>query len=264
MKFFNYTLAVLLAVTVSAQAKPKKPVADPLSAAAIIHSSEEVYAHMKVYLDSGKVISSFYNNDHPGKTAKMFRTAYNDVGGFNFEFYEPGKSNSLYTINRTDNVVRSWWGMFNRSQTHTNLAAALLTAKGVSTLTSYIIPALLLSNIYGNQDIYHTVAFFALEGAEDVNGVDCYKISATSVQYSKFTVWIGKKDFLMRKMETDKNVKPSALPQNVQDKLGPAAASAIMDRKDFSVTETYTFFPYTLPKPNPDLFKFRPNREVAI
>lgn len=84
---------------------------DTTSAVTIINKSKAAYANLPIYLDSGKVVESMYNNDHPSKTAKVFRTAYTNTSEFNFEYYEVGKSNSLYTINRSSGVVKSWWGV---------------------------------------------------------------------------------------------------------------------------------------------------------
>lgn len=83
------------------------------AAAAIINKTENNYAALLNYFDSGKVIVSFYNNKHPFKKALLFKTSYTSSGLFNFEYYEVGKSNSLYVINKSLDKVRSWWGVTN-------------------------------------------------------------------------------------------------------------------------------------------------------
>lgn len=89
MKIIVYTLVVLFfANTLHAQ-----------EASRIMKLSAEKYADMKVYMDSGKVISSYYNLPHPHSTASLFKTAYSDKGSFNFEYYTLG-STDISILNR--------------------------------------------------------------------------------------------------------------------------------------------------------------------
>lgn len=68
MKIVCYTLVFLFfANTLYAQ-----------EASHIMKLSSEKYVVIKVYMDSGKVISSFYNLAHPHSTALLFKTAYSD------------------------------------------------------------------------------------------------------------------------------------------------------------------------------------------
>lgn len=63
MKIIVYTLVVLFfANTLHAQ-----------EASRIMKLSAEKYADMKVYMDSGKVISSYYNLPHPHSTALLLK-----------------------------------------------------------------------------------------------------------------------------------------------------------------------------------------------
>jgi hypothetical protein len=78
-----------------AQSKPS-----PLTVNAIISLSIKSYSQLKSYTDSGKLIQTFLTNK-PNKSAKVFKTAYVNTGNINFEYYQPGKSNSLYTITKT-------------------------------------------------------------------------------------------------------------------------------------------------------------------
>jgi hypothetical protein len=201
-----------------------------------------------------------------------------------------GKGNSLYIINRSLDVVKTWWGTTNKVVMPANLKLALVLAAGVSLRTSVIIPSLLLSedSLY---NFFSTFTSLQLNGIEKVGVIDCYKISCLEKERSNsLVVWIGKNDFLIRKLETESKISPKtvyarelkrdsinattskghadAMKNDSQAKTAKARKNALMtslsSMKDFHVKNTYLFSPYTLKKIDPELLKFRPNREVAL
>lgn len=179
---------------------------DTLNAASILKKSAERYAELKTYLDSGKVIRHFYKNNSPHKSAIYFKTAFSETGDFNFEYYEPGKSNSLYTVNRTEKRVQSWWGITNKIITNRTLAMSLAAASGVSSRTSTIVPQLLSPEDFtGKKGVFNSFTP-SQSSSESVKGIDCYKIMGKGLVNETMTFWIGKRDFLIRKIETDKSI----------------------------------------------------------
>jgi hypothetical protein len=263
---------------------------DSTSAAAIFNKSKTAYANLTTYLDSGKVVESTYNTEHPNKTAKVFRTAYTNSGGSNFEYYEVGKSNSLYTINKSSGAIKSWWGITNKITTPATINLALAGATGISSGTAAIIPNLLLTKDF-QYNFYTSFTSQTINVSEKVGIIDCHKISGVVMsRVGPVTVWIGKKDFLIRKIETDYKISPEKnqiflrkidslnevrhkgdtawLKNEAVRKAATARRNAIMDStrsmRDFNVKSTYLFYPYVLKKMNPDLLKFRPNREIVL
>ena len=75
------------------------------SATEVINKSKAAYGTIQTYFDSGKVVSSFYNNSRPHSNAKYFKTSYSSNGLFNFEYYVLGQSNSLYVINQFLQII---------------------------------------------------------------------------------------------------------------------------------------------------------------
>ncbi len=293
--FFGAIVAVLLTNTFAySQAK----VADADDVSTIIERSEKAYHQLSMYLDSGKVISAVDRSGRVTKSAKYFRTAFATNGDFNFDFYEPGKSNSLYTVNRSFNIVRSWWGLNNKLvDPAPSLRSALQGAVVVSASASTLISAILLTNDFDYKvTFFHTLGRSELDGNEIVNGVACYKIKSVSRTGKKCTTWVAKTDYLIRKIETETMVYPaqtaafmkkidsvvmiSANKKNISqaksDSLRQLSErlmkdAAMMQKSSegdkagaFNVKETYLFFPYTLSHFNAVLFKFRPNREVEL
>jgi len=208
----------------------------------IISKTENKYANIETYFDSGKVVSSFYNLPHPFSNAKLFKTSYSNTGLFNFEYYELGKSNSLFVINRSlNNKVQSWWGITDKLKTDASLSIPLNSARGVSSLTSTLIPELLFpNNKISGKNIFKSIADTKLASIEEINGNSCYKIVGQGKLGETIEIWISKKDFLILKIEIDKKVK------------------------DFNVKSSYQFFPYNLKGANAELFKFKPNRQIIL
>jgi hypothetical protein len=259
----------------------------PLSADSVINLSIKAYGHLKTYSDSGKLIQTFLTAN-PHKTAIVFKTAYVNTGDINFEYYVSGNSSSLYTINRTNNAVKTWWGILNRTEAPANMQRALGAALGVSGGTSMIVPGLLLTADFKNSNLYSNISKRAVAAIEQVNGKDCYKITGTNMR-GPITVWIGKKDFLIRKIEEEHVIDPAKteamtrkIDASMKDKGGAFAKEhetamknlAMIHRMDslrgkpaqgtFTVKNTFSFFPIMDRKIDPELLKFRPNREVVI
>ena len=283
MKLF--ALLFLCVLTISPCLAEKKPA--PLSADSVINLSVKAYARLKNYSDSGKLIKTFIG-DHPHKSAIVFKTAFINTGDINFEYYEPGNSTSLYTINRTNNVVKTWWGVLNRTATPDNMPRALGAALGVSGGTSMIVPELLLTSDFKKNNLFRTLTKRTIVAEEKVNGKDCYKITGTTLR-GPMTIWIAKKDFLIRKIQTAYVVDPAkteAMVRKIETTMKAKGDSTGKERQTtlktmamihkmdsirgktvrgaFTVNETFSFFPTVANKINPGLLKFRPNREVAL
>lgn len=213
---------------------------DPITISTIIENTEYAYSNTARYLDSGKVVSTFKNAGiRPTSTAIYFKTAYLNTGPFNFEYYKLGQSNSIYIINRDKNkIVKSWWGINDKTRTYASIEEALNTARGVSTLASTMIPKFLFakSGILG-LNIFNEMRDRILLQEEIINNVLCYKLSG-SYKTGTAVIWIGQKDFLIHKVDIDQTIK------NVE------------------FHTEYFFTPYD--SPDNAEFQFRPNRTVKL
>ncbi|GAB2622625.1 hypothetical protein GCM10027035_18040 [Emticicia sediminis] len=208
----------------------------------IFQNCEDTYEKTEFYLDSGKVVQEFYENSHPFENAKLFKTAFSKKGMFSFEYYEVGKSNSLYTIVCDSSLsTKSWWGIIDKIETEKSIEEHLSAARGVSSQTSTYIPELLYpnKNILG-VSIFKNLTNQTLQTSENVNGSSCFKISGQELDGSEITIWISKSNFLIKKIITDRKVK------------------------DFKVKSTYEFFSEMPNFINNKIFVFRPNRKVKL
>lgn len=230
MKIFGYTIVVVFfANFLYAQ-----------EASQIIKLSAEKYANMKVYMDSGKVVSSFYNLAHPHSNALLFKTAYSDNGSFNFEYYTLG-STDLNILNRdSDKKVKVWQGFSNKLISGQPFNLAMAGFVGISSYSVALVPTLLMpEEKLIPRTIFDHLTDPKIVSTELVNEVDCFKISGTeNALRGSWIVWISKVDLLIRKAENDRKVK------------------------EFSVKATYSYFPYTTD--NRSDFAFRPHRKVSL
>jgi len=210
------------------------------TASSVIQRCENAYTNAEKYLDSGKVVTSFNDGKmQPNSTAIFFKTAYSKSGLFNYEFYKLGLSNSLYIINRgNDNITKTWWGINNKIKTNNSLEEALLNAQGVSTLSSTLIPKMLLTRSPAiGLNFFKITNNHVLLKAEDVEGTMCYKIIA-SYNNGNTTIFIDKINYLIRKVVIDQVIK------------------------NISFHTEYFFRPYI--STSEDVFQFRPYRTIKL
>ena len=209
----------------------------------IISKTESNYSTLKVYLDSGKVISSFYNLASPHKSAILFKTAYKPTGEFNFEFYQLGTVR-LNIVNRDgNNKVMKYFG--SAAVEVQSFALAMAGATGISSGAAIMIPNLLMPGEIKtrHKNIFRSISDAKLEASEVIDGRSCYKIMGKEDPEDKegyVRIWISKADYLIRKIETDRKVR------------------------DFRVKTSFLFNPYSLKVENKDLFRFRPDREIEL
>lgn len=209
----------------------------------IISKTESNYSTLKVYLDSGKVISSFYKLTSPHKSAILFKTAYKQTGEFNFEFYKLGTVR-LNIVNRDgNNKVMKYFG--SEAAEAQSFSLAMAGATGISSGAAIMIPNLLMPTAVNtrHKNIFHSIRDAKLEASEVINGRSCYKIIGKEDMEDKdgyVRIWISKADYLIRKIEIDRKVR------------------------DFRVKTSFLFNPYSLKVENKELFRFRPDREIEL
>ena len=279
------SLSILLILTLCAATCFAQTKADSLKAAAIFNKSKDAYAHLKTYTDSGKVIRTMIS-EHTSKTAMIFKSAYTSAGDFNFDGYKEGQSNSLYTVNRTANTIKTWWGITDKEADATGISTAMAGTVGALSGNTTVVPQLLMPSDFKGLNVFKGLKQCSLAGDEKINGKDCYIIKGERIS-GVAKIWIAKSDFLIRKIEGESIVNPAkteaSLRQaiaigktrglnysNLEDALKTYHEIGVRDslsghpRRPFTVKESYVIVPVTDHKVNPVLLKYRPNREVAL
>jgi len=170
-----------------------------LTAEQVLKKSASVYLESQSYYDTGEVDTVFIEGQSRRECRKTFTTAFRRPDAFRFEL----KDNLVsYIIWRNGKTVSSWWDMEPMIKTDTSLASAIAASAGVCGDVTYVIPkALMPQEIDAN-------ALFDGQGAQclsdgEIADHSCYRIQVKD----KTTLWIGKKDFLLRRIETSRQIR---------------------------------------------------------
>jgi hypothetical protein len=198
-----------------------------LAAQEIIARSIAVYANCTSYVDEGEVKTIFLESNGPRTVIKPFTTAFVRPSAFRFEYKElrgllrpptpqeagsselgarnrgleewsPGlEQRSNYIIWADGEVVKTWWSIKPGVENPPNLAMALAAATGVSSMSSFTVPTLLMPETNMGNPLK---SFSALKLQEqEIDGRQAYKIEGTDGRKFPVTFWLDKETLLIVK-----------------------------------------------------------------
>jgi outer membrane lipoprotein-sorting protein len=198
-------------------------VPDEMTAGQILKRMGDAYAGCKSYRDSGVSKSVFNLPDQTFSQEKPFQTAFARPDRFRFEYRETrrGGPEDRYIIWRRGDEVRTWWDVTPGVKEAKSLAFALGAAAGVSSLTSHMIPSLLLPEELAGRNLSALAGAKRIEDGR-IEEVDCYRIEGKYGSLS-LTLWIDKERFLVRRIDSTQQIKA--------------------DGRSFRVDETKTYDP---------------------
>jgi outer membrane lipoprotein-sorting protein len=195
-----WVLSSVLAASFSPMGTADEPKQNALTAKQILDRMAKTYAECKSYRDSGLVKTVFIQADGKRTVEKRFTTAFVRPDRFRFEFTEQsGNKNYRYIIWRKEKVVQTWWDIRPGIEKPESLVFALGAAVGVSGSSSTTVPALFLPDKVGGSLTVLTEAK-RIEDAK-LDKADCFRVQGKFVA-SLMTVWIDKKTFLVRGIDT--------------------------------------------------------------
>jgi hypothetical protein len=206
----------------------------------IIKLCEDVYRKTEFYQDSGRVFVEIYDTKIPNEKALYFKTSYSQNGLFSLEYYESGRSNSLFTMVRdSTGITKSWWGITQKVDDKSEFSSMLSGQHGVSSTISTNIPNLLFSDVTAYY-LFKTFVPTKPLAFEKINRENCYKIEGKRFEREEIIYWISTSSLLIKKIFRDTPVT------------------------DFRVRTTYDYSSYTPISISKDNFIFRPFRKVKI
>ena len=191
---------VILFTHLQAQAQNIK-----LTAKEIIEKMIETYKNSISYQDTGIVIETTFS-EKLGKIVnkKPFKTYFVRPNLFRFEWKEsfyPGKRMYRCVVWCNGKDTYTYWqtGKLERMR---NLKDGILANAGVSSGSSYTVPSML---IFSEESfILKNLVIEKITNEEEINRTLCYVIQAKhKTRKKKYFIWIGKKDFLLRKLKRD-------------------------------------------------------------
>lgn len=171
-----------------------------LDARQILERTAKVYGECKTYRDSGTVTTLFIQERGNRTVVKPFTTAFVRPDRFRYEFKARRGEVEFdrYLIWKKSEDVRTWWDVRPGVEEKT-LAEAVAAAKGVSSNSSYTIPALLLGSMRGFGRV--TDLPDAQRKADaDLDGSMCFLVQGGTHE-EPTTLWIDQQTFLLRRID---------------------------------------------------------------
>jgi outer membrane lipoprotein-sorting protein len=219
----------------STQAVAGQTVRHNLSASQIFQESREVYASLSTYSDQGQVVAV----TGLGSATNTFTIRLARPNFYRIEWVQQSDSSfpvqqtsiqAVWSLGACDLLDRGWG-----EQKQYNRKIALLNATGPSGDATATIPLTFFHIRWADElNALSGLGFSANRLAdENVGGVDCYVITWASQGQTK-TLWIGKRDFLVRKIRT--SVSAQAM-RTALEQCDPEIVPAL---GGFTSTETHT------------------------
>jgi RNA polymerase sigma factor (sigma-70 family) len=172
--------------------------ADNLSAQEIVIRSQEAYAAFSSYSDEGNTVATVGTSDVAPHTftirlarPNLYRIEWAQDSGF---FAQTGVVWSAGNGNFTTMTA------LNGPRTNSSMEMGLSGATGVSGGAAGSIPGTFFGMKWGNQ-LGAAMQSATLKPEEKIGDIDCYVLSQSKNGRAR-TLWIGKQDLLIRKIET--------------------------------------------------------------
>jgi hypothetical protein len=196
--------ALLLSCSTTPEAR-KVPVAQDSNALAssVLKRVARTYSSLKSYSDSGVVYT--YRDGVRESDSIRFRVHYFRPDRLKFEMtanvgspYFPEDYTALWCNGKETYL---WEQHYPHVVTRLDVTSTIAEFTGVSGRSVHNIPSLLQTN-FGWQERLHEIASPTVVGEEEFDNVDCYRVQGSGRGERRFDLWIGKSDYLIRKIRT--------------------------------------------------------------
>ena len=198
------TTSMLVSCSTAPKAK-KPPVAQAHNPSAefLLTRMARAYGSARSYADSGEVCT--YHNGARDSASIRFRIHFARPDRLRFELmqnvgspYQP----ECYTVIWSDgNWTYSWSQPYPRVATSRDVSAVIAQFTGVSGRAVHNIPSLLQAN-FGGQEYLYRISSPQVLGEDVFEQTDCYRIQGKGRGERLLELWIGKSDYLIRKVQT--------------------------------------------------------------
>jgi hypothetical protein len=183
--------------------KPPVAQAHNPSAESLLKRMARAYGSARSYTGSGEVYD--YHNGVRDSTSIRFRIHFVRPDRLRFEMtqnvgspYQPER----YAVIWSDgNWTYGWEQSYPRVATSRDVTSVIAQYTGVSGRAVHNIPSLLQAN-FGWQEYLDKITWPEVLGEEVFEKTDCYRIRGRGRGERLFEIWIGKSDYLIRKVRT--------------------------------------------------------------
>lgn len=168
---------------------------------AILARMHEVYADAETYQDTGVVETIMDFGDRKQTMTKTFSIAFKRPGSIKIEWIDTqfGGQKTRSVLWSDGKLTQTFWEQLNQVQKSESLMMGIAGATGVSGGAAYTVPSMLLNNLkMPALSMLTNLKFRKEETFEDVR---CYVIVGKHPAGYDYILWIGKSDYLLRKLE---------------------------------------------------------------
>lgn len=170
----------------------------------ILRKMAQKYADCSSYQDTG-VVETVYHKEGGERVDKMpFKLYFKRPDLFRFEWtdYFPWKDGRARIVWSSGKETFTYWEP-DRYEKEDSLGLGVAGATGVSRGAAHTIPRLLTGAVGGFA--LTNLTDLSLVGEERFEDVLCYHVNGKHPSGKIFELWIGKEDFLVRKVKTKSN-----------------------------------------------------------
>jgi outer membrane lipoprotein-sorting protein len=211
-------------------ASADEPKPEALQAGHVLDRMAKAYAHCKSYRDSGVVRTMFIEATGKRTVETRFATAVVRPDRFRFEYEAKQIDGREFRciVWRSGNEVQTWSNVDLGLEKPKSLDSAVAGVVGVSGGSAHTVPALLLPNDVTGRRLTDMTEAKRVEDSK-LGKVDCFRIEGNFVKDHPITIWIDKKTFLVRRI--DSRQKFAAFCTEETTSYDPVFDEEIPDRK---------------------------------
>jgi outer membrane lipoprotein-sorting protein len=158
------------------------------------------YAGCSSYQDTGVVETTFDETTSGRIEKKPFKTYFQRPTLFRFEWidYSPYKDGRLNIVWSNGKEAFTYWQP-DRYEKEESLSMGIAGATGISSGAAHTLSRLLMEDIMSGFALTD-LTDLSIVGSEQFEGEWCYRISGKHPSGSLYELWIGKSDYLVRKL----------------------------------------------------------------
>jgi outer membrane lipoprotein-sorting protein len=223
-RLISYILIVLVGSVLSTHPVPAQQ--KPMDGNEVVRRMAVAYESAKSYQDEGIVQSSRSSKPESYELINSFKTYFVRPAQLRFQWNEaePGRRTQAYIIWSDGKTVQSYSHLMGLEK-EKSLSSAVAGATGISRGAAHTVSTLLLREVSGFR--LTEMERLTLLRKEYFEGVDCFVVRGYHPFGFPIDIWIGKSDFLLRRMreQNDDGTVDEEIRRNV--KLGEPIAEDV-------------------------------------
>jgi outer membrane lipoprotein-sorting protein len=167
----------------------------------ILERMHDVYAKAETYQDAGVVETIMDLDSRKQAMTQTFSIVFKRPSSIKIEWIDImlGGQKSRFVLWSDGKLTQTFWEQLNQVQKSQSLMMGIAGAAGVSGGAAQTVPSMLLKDLH--MPTLSVLTNMRLLKEEVFEGVECYVIVGKHPVGFDYTLWIGKSDYLLRKLE---------------------------------------------------------------